>query len=398
MKKFVLILLLCVLAAACAAAEPAKDVTAEAAFQTVEGDIAGYPLRDRDENTGIALPMAPGLEPPYDAPQYLLITPGREAVAAAYIEFGPEASSVSVDSWDGDGWIRCATRDNPGYAQHSISFPPQTGLFRLAFTPLKTGEKAYIRELFLYTEGTPDSDRFHDWQPPLEKADILFVAAHPDDEVLWFGGAIPWCVNRRWSTQTLTLTCATPQRRLELLNGLWHCGVRNYPQILYLTDEKEPRERVTKDWEAEEALLKIVRQLRDCRPEVVVTHGLDGEYGHIQHVLCAELLLQAVPLAADEGYHPETGAPWQVKKLYLHNAENTTLAMTWDNPLPMLRARTGIQIAREAYAMHVSQQKRYHHVAAAGEPYDSTRYTLMLTTVGPDEEKNDFFEHIDRKN
>ena len=389
MKKTVLILLL-ILFSLCARAETARDVTAEALIEIVGSDSRVEKLRDRDEDTGISAPAGKR--------QYLIVTPGDQAIAAAKIEFGPQPSSVAAERYDGEEWRTLSAYENPGYSQALIRFPAQTAPFRLAFTPLREGDKLYIRELYLYSEGEPDAERAHTWQAAPEKADILFVATHPDDELLWFGGAIPSCVDAGKSVQVVYLTCGKPTRRLELLNGLWHCGVRGYPEILYLEDEKVEKEQALKDWDEEQTVSRLVRLIRAYRPEVVVTHGADGEYGHVQHVLCAELMQKAVRQAADASFRPHAGAPWRIKKLYLHGGDKPTLRMDWDAPLASFGGKTGIEVAREAYQYHVSQHKRRYQVAAAGEKYDSTLYTLTVTRVGKDSEKNDFFEHIEEKN
>ena len=110
------------------------------------------------------------------------------------------------------------------------------------------------------------------------------------------------------------------------------------------------------------------------------------------------MMQKAVRQAADASFRPHAGAPWRIKKLYLHGGDKPTLRMDWDAPLASFGGKTGIEVAREAYQYHVSQHKRRYQVAAAGEKYDSTLYTLTVTRVGKDSEKNDFFEHIEEKN
>ena len=47
-----------------------------------------------------------------------------------------------------------------------------------------------INELFVLGEGElPDWVQV--WEPTCEKADILFLSTHPDDELIFFAGAIP---------------------------------------------------------------------------------------------------------------------------------------------------------------------------------------------------------------
>lgn len=371
------------------AAERAVDITGEARIE-ISGGLASGRVTDRDEETGVTLPA--------EGEQLLYITPGQRPVAAVYIEFGEKPGHVVAERENNGAWESLQVAYNPGYAQLTVSFPPQSARFRLRFVARREGERQSLRELYLFSAGELDADQAHAWQLPCKKADILFLAAHPDDELLWFGGAIPACVDAGRRVQVATLTCRDAQRRLELLNGLWHCGLRSYPDIGSLTDEKASRAVVLKEWGGEETVLRrVVGLIRRYRPEVLVTHGLDGEYGHMQHALCAELTLKAAPLAAQADYLPEAGAPWQVQKVYLHGGDAPTLRMDWEIPLTSLGGKTGLELAAEAFAFHRSQNHQRYHVQAPGEAHDSALFTLALTQVGEDQYGNDFFEHLDRK-
>ena len=58
------------------------------------------------------------------------------------------------------------------------------------------------------------------------------LATHPDDELIFFGGTIPtYAVEREKSVVVAYMSGASAARRSELLNGLWHMGVRQYPVI-----------------------------------------------------------------------------------------------------------------------------------------------------------------------
>ena len=386
MKKLCL-LLLALLLPLCARADAARDVTWEVKLEAPSYATTGVEnLRDEDENTGYAVPGT--------HKQYLYVTPGQDAVAAVNVEFGLAFSRFEVQAQSAGEWQTVAACENPGFAQVSLTFPPQSERFRFRFYPLDRGADLSVRELRLYSEGELAPGLLYDWQPPTEKADILFLAAHPDDELLWFGGAIPSCADAARSVQVAYLTCGSAQRRLELLNGLRCCGVRNYPDIGRLKDMTGTRAQVLDTWGRQTALNRLVRLLRRYQPEVVVTHGVKGEYGHIQHMLCSQLLTEAVPLAADPSYLKKEGPVWQVKKVYLHGGEEPTTFMNWDAPLPSLNGITGMEAAQRAFLMHRSQNHEKFSVAQPGDRNDSTLYTLTITTVGPDVLGGDFFENI----
>ena len=50
-------------------------------------------------------------------------------------------------------------------------------------------------------------------------------------------------------------------------------------------------------------------------------------------------------------------------------------------------------MAEEGFRCHISQQSTDYHVEDWG-PWDNSLFGLYRTTVGPDTEKNDFFENL----
>ena len=375
--------------------DTAADVTKQCRITSSDRDSGIEELRDRDQTTGCGVCAGKG--------QYLQITPGDAPVAAVLVEFGTYTHSFAIQAQDADGaWQQIAVYDNAGdYGQAYLAFPAQSGRFRIAFFSADGRErKATIRELYLFSQGTPDIAATPDWQPPCEKADILFVVAHPDDEILWFGGAIPYYAGQLGlQVQAAYLTCYKPERRLELLNGLWHCGVHNYPDIADFEDYHYQRlDYAYHAWGRENILRHMVRLLRRYQPEVVVTHDLKGEYGHTQHIVCAETMLEAAACAADAAYDPDSAAQygaWQVKKVYLHLGDAPTTRMDWSQPLSFFQGKTGLEVAAEAFQLHVTQTwSGKFAVAAPGDSYDSTLYTLAYSTVGEDARGGDFLENI----
>ena len=399
MKKLLAILLCAMLLMpACpraALGDTARDITTQCKITSSDSDSSIKSLYDRDETTGCGLRAGRG--------QYLQITPGDAPVAAVMLEFGTYTHSFAIQAQDADGaWREIASFENTGdYGQAYLTFPAQSGRFRIAFSCADGRErKATIREMYLFSEGTPDLALAHAWQPPCEKADLLFVVAHPDDEILWFGGAIPYYAGQLGlQVQAAYLTCYKPERRLELLNGLWHCGVRSYPDIADFEDYNYQRvDYAYRAWGKENILSHLVRLLRRYQPEAVVTHDLKGEYGHTQHIVCSETVLEAASRAADASYDPDSARQygvWQVKKVYRHLGDAPTTRMDWSQPLSFFNGRTGLEGAAEAFQLHVTQTwSGKFAVAAPGDSYDSTVYTLAYSTVGEDARGGDFLENI----
>lgn len=65
-----------------------------------------------------------------------------------------------------------------------------------------------------------------------------------------------------------------------------------------------------------EAVRAMVEILRAERPQVVITYDPGGGYGHPDHIQANRVTMAALDPAADPGFAPELGAPWQVAKVY----------------------------------------------------------------------------------
>jgi N-acetyl-1-D-myo-inositol-2-amino-2-deoxy-alpha-D-glucopyranoside deacetylase len=71
-------------------------------------------------------------------------------------------------------------------------------------------------------------------------------------------------------------------------------------------------------WNADldEAVGHAVAVVREVRPQVVVTYDENGGYGHPDHIQAHRVAMAAVDAAADPGYRPDLGEPWDVAKVY----------------------------------------------------------------------------------
>lgn len=61
---------------------------------------------------------------------------------------------------------------------------------------------------------------------------------------------------------------------------------------------------------------KVVKIIREVRPDVVITHDSSGTYGHPDHIATSKAVVKAFQAAGDPAQYPEAGTPFQPKKLY----------------------------------------------------------------------------------
>lgn len=332
-----------------------------------------------------------------DNPFVEITAPAGTPIYGMYICFAtmPKEYQIQVDR--GNGWETVAEGDTSMYHV----YVPLEGETKVRLhCPKQAKFVLGINEIFLLSKGEVP-DWVQRWEPTHEKADIMFLVAHPDDELIFMGGAIPtYAAEQQRKVVVAYLTYSNTTRRSELLNGLWHMGVRNYPVIGTLGDafSKDAKKAYKKAGGQVKVLTPVVELFRKYKPEVVVTQDINGEYGHGQHCMVADAALQAYDIAATEGEYLDSFFAydvWQVKKLYLHLWEENQLRFDWSVPLESMNGKTGLQLADEAYTLyHITQRGSGYNVAETGAQYDNTLFGLARTTVGQDMRKDDFLENI----
>lgn len=268
------------------------------------------------------------------------------------------------------------------------------------------------------------------WEPPCEEADLLLFSSHSDDEQLFFAGVLPYYAGERGLKVQVAYivqhfeayNTLNHQRPHEQLDGLWNVGVRHYPIISDIPDlYAESKDRDTAFTQATKVFASvgvtyddfvsyITECIRRCKPLVVVSHDLNGEYGHGTHVFCASALTEAIEYAADETLYPESAAQygtWRVEKTYLHLYEENPIVMDFDVPLEHFDGRTAFEVTQQdGFSCHKSQHWTWFNKWIYGTPeapitkaadiktYSPCKYGLYDTQVGLDTVGGDFFENV----
>lgn len=320
--------------------------------------------------------------------------PGSGAATLTTLEWKAPPESALIEQLDENGQVIQSDTLSTGFYADAVEILPAARHLRITPTP-----GTVLRQLRVY-DGRYPENAVQRWQTLPEKVDLMVFSAHQDDELLFLGGTIPYACAQGKTVAMVYMTNGGRNRYGEALEGMWTAGLRYHPIFLHWRDQKvQSLKTALNTWSMNgvDPAAELAALIRKYRPEVIVTQDWEGEYGHIQHKLTARLVAQAVTDAADPAFDPDSAAAlgaWQVKKLYLHLYGENRISMDWDQPLDETGAVTPMFLAREAYDKHRSQQQAYSMTREA-KRYDNSLFGLYFTAVGPDEAKNDFFEHID---
>ena len=269
-------------------------------------------------------------------------------------------------------------------------------------TPIKGLNKMRISDIIAFD--TADVPVWvQKWEPPCEEADILAFSTHSDDEQIFLGGITPiYQAEKNMRVQFAFFTTHwngyEPIREHEKLNGLWLAGAKYYP-IMGIFDDAYSKtyEGAAQTINEDEAALFETRIIRRVHPQVVVTQDyLNGEYGHGQHIFMATNTIKAVEFAKDETYDQDSVAQygvWNVSKFYVHLYSDDPTLLDMRSPLESFGGKRAIDVARQAYLCHQTQQWCDFSVDDYG-PYSAANWGLYKTNVGPDVAKNDLMENL----
>jgi N-acetyl-1-D-myo-inositol-2-amino-2-deoxy-alpha-D-glucopyranoside deacetylase len=170
---------------------------------------------------------------------------------------------------------------------------------------------------------------------------LMCVHAHPDDECIGTGGVLLRA--HAEGLRTAVVTCTGGERgevvgtgmdpaevfprlgavrREELTRSLELLGAGD-PRWLGYVDSgmmgTDGNDDPASFWQADihEAVGRLVAQIREFRPDVLVTYDAYGVYGHPDHIQAHRITLLAAEACAVKALYPEAGPQHSVAKVYL---------------------------------------------------------------------------------
>jgi LmbE family N-acetylglucosaminyl deacetylase len=160
-----------------------------------------------------------------------------------------------------------------------------------------------------------------------DKLKLMAILAHPDDECLGNGGILARYASEGIETHLVTATrgergwfgkesdnpgleALGKIREAELFAAAEVLGIQSVSFLDYLDGELDAAHPA-------EAIAKIAGHLRRVQPDVVVTFGQYGGYGHPDHIAISQFTTAAIVEAANPNspYYRDL-APYSVSKLY----------------------------------------------------------------------------------
>jgi LmbE family N-acetylglucosaminyl deacetylase len=166
---------------------------------------------------------------------------------------------------------------------------------------------------------------------------ILAVLAHPDDETFGLGGTLALYHQKGYETYYV---CATrgevgaadeeymygfkdtaEMRTDELMRAAKILGLKEVFFLGYRDSgmpDTEPNQHpdAQVNHPIDEVAGKVVKYIRDLKPEVVITFDPIGGYKHPDHIHIHLATVLAFEKADDASFHPEAGAPFKPQALY----------------------------------------------------------------------------------
>lgn len=326
-----------------------------------------------------------------------IAAPEGDSVHALYVSWGGFITNWCVEAQDENGkWVVIYETEDQFYNQY---IPLHEGYqsVRLKCMAPDYNHVLHVTELHVLGAGEAPS-WVQQWKNFTGKADIVLMVTDPGDEYLFFGGLIPHYVAQEKEVMLCVIVNTASQYKSQLLDGLWHCGMTNYPYIAYFKPHMASTARQQYAlWSEVQFVRHVTRIVRIYKPDVLVTHSQDGEGIDGGHRVCADAAIRAIASAMDSkydvGYGYKLYGNYQLPKLYLHAPATGEVTLNYNEPLSYFNGKSAFEVASEAYMMQDYQKKMTETLRTDGV-FNGTAFTLHASEVGADTQKNDLFENL----
>lgn len=168
---------------------------------------------------------------------------------------------------------------------------------------------------------------------------ILAVLAHPDDETFGLGGTIALYAKKGYDVYYVCATrgevgSADPEfmkgykdtaemRTAELMRAAQILGLKDVFFLGYrdsgmpgMDANKHPDAQINHS--IDEVAGKVVKYIRELKPDIVITFDPIGGYKHPDHIHIQRATTLAFEKANDASFHPEAGPAFEPRALYYH--------------------------------------------------------------------------------
>jgi LmbE family N-acetylglucosaminyl deacetylase len=160
---------------------------------------------------------------------------------------------------------------------------------------------------------------------------LLAVLSHPDDESLGIGGTLAKYASEGVEVYLLSATRGDGGRYhghrpgepghpgRAALAGIREAELRAAAEVLGVADVAflDYADQQVDQEDPRDAIAGIVNHVRRVQPDVVITFGPDGAYGHPDHIAISQFTTAAVVAAADLRFDGKgEDEPYAVSKLY----------------------------------------------------------------------------------
>jgi N-acetyl-1-D-myo-inositol-2-amino-2-deoxy-alpha-D-glucopyranoside deacetylase len=189
---------------------------------------------------------------------------------------------------------------------------------------------------------------------------LLALFPHPDDETFSAAGVMAAAVERGVPVTVITATRGEAGessiaglddserlgvvRERELREAMRQIGVSDVRWLGYRDSgmagspsAEHPQAFIRVP--VETAAATLVPHIRSLQPQVIITFGAEGLYGHPDHLHMHHVALRAIQLAADPAHKDRaTAQPWQTPALYFAAFPREEMLTLFDRPDSPLRS------------------------------------------------------------